>query len=552
MKRYTLGLDFGTESARSLLVDVETGEVTGTATMNYPDGVIDTSLPGDRRPLPPDFALQNPQDWLTTLEFTTKAAIERAGVRPEQVIGLGIDFTASTILPARAEGLPLCQVESWRDHPQAWPKLWKHHAAQSQAERMIQCAEARGESWLKHYGGKISSEWLPAKALSILENAPEVYNDAAVIVEGADWVAWQLTGTLAHNACAAGYKGLWHKRAGFPSRDYLAALNPRFADLYTKLPGPVLAPGDRLGGLNAEWAHRLGLPEGTIVAAPIIDAHSAALGAGVTGPGVLFMIMGTSTCHLLLSEEEVFVRGISGVVEDGIAQGLYAYEAGQVAVGDIFAWFVEHCVPSEYRNEAHAQGVSIHDLLSEKATAALPGQSGLLALDWWNGNRTPLVDADLSGLFLGCTLATKPEEMYRALIESTAFGTRWIIETFETQGVPVKSVVAGGGLVKNSLLMQIYADITGRELTVSGSPQVSALGAALLASVAAGSEHGGYDNLQQAATGMVPSPVQTFQPNLENKKNYDLLYNEYLQLARYFSEENHVMKTLAGLRKRFQ
>jgi L-ribulokinase len=261
------------------------------------------------------------------------------------------------------------------------------------------------------------------------------------------------------------------------------------------------------------------------------------------------MIMGTSTCHMLMSEQEVFVRGISGVVEGGIAPGLYGYEAGQAAVGDIFAWFVEHCVPSEYTKEAEARNLSIHDLLSEKASASLPGQSGLLALDWWNGNRTPLVDADLSGLFIGCTLTSKPEEMYRALIESTAFGTRWIIETFEIQGLAVNSIVAGGGLVKDSLLMQIYADITGREFTVLASAQVSALGAAMLASVAAGTENGGYSNLEQAAVSMVPKPVQTFQPNTQNKKTYDLLYNEYLRLGRYFSEDNPIMKTLAGLRK---
>lgn len=549
MKLYTLGLDFGTESARSLLVDVQTGEVAGMESMAYPDGVIDSYLPDNATLLPPDFALQNPQDWLTTLEFTARNALQKANIQPEQVIGIGIDFTASTILPTRTDGTPLCQTGKWRGHPQAWPKLWKHHAAQPQAERMMQVAGERQETWLKHYGGKISSEWLPAKALSILEEAPEIYNEAAVILEGADWVAWQLTGVLAHNACGAGYKGLWHKKEGFPSREYLAALNPHFADLYEKLSGQVLPPGERLGGLSAGWARRLGLLEGTVVSVPIIDAHSATLGAGVTGTGILFMIMGTSTCHLLMSEQEMFVHGISGVVEDGIVRGLYGYEAGQVAVGDIFAWFVEHCVPSKYMKEAEARNLSIHDLLSEKASASLPGQSGLLAIDWWNGNRTPLVDADLSGLFIGCTLTSKPEEMYRALIESTAFGTRWIIETFESQGVLVNSIVAGGGLVKNNLLMQIYADITGREFTVAASPQVSALGAALLASIAAGIENGGYSNLQEAATFMVPEPVQIFKPNTQNKKNYDLLYNEYLRLSRYFSEENHVMKTLSNLRK---
>ncbi len=551
MSTYTLGLDFGTESARAVLVDVTTGQTVATAVHPYADGVIDERLPGMDRPLPPDWALQNPADWIAALERTIPAVLAESGVAPEQVVGLGVDFTACTVLPTTPTGAPLCQLELYRAQPHAWAKLWKHHAAQPQADRINELAALRGEPWLPRYGGKISSEWLMPKALQILEEAPEIYAAAATIVEGSDWIAWQLTGNLTRNACAAGYKACWHKVDGYPSPDFLAGLHPDFSGLYTeKVAGPVVPPGARVGGLTPEWAARLGLREGAPVAAPIIDAHSATLGGGVTGPGTMFLIMGTSTCHMLMAEEEKLVEGIAGVVEDGIAPGYFGYEAGQSAVGDIFAWFVEQGVPPAYHQEAAEQGVSLHQVLSRKAAALRPGESGLLALDWWNGNRSTLMDADLSGLLLGYSLTTKPEEIYRALIEATAFGTRTIIQAFTDQGLPVRSLVTGGGLTKNPLLMQIYADITGRELAVAGSEQVSALGAAMLASVAAGAQAGGHDTLAEAAAHMAPPPTQVYRPQPDNQPIYDILYAEYRKLYDYFGRGgNNVMKVLKRLRQ---
>jgi len=546
MSQYTLGLYFGTESARAVLVDVATGETLATATHLYAHGVIDERLPESDQPLPPDWALQNPDDWLAALEKIIPAVLTESGVEAESVVGLGLDFTACTVLPTTADGTPLCTLAAYRKRPHAWAKLWKHHAAQPQADRVNELALARGEPWLARYGGKISSEWLIPKALQMLEEAPDLYAAADRLVEGGDWVTWQLTGTLARNACAAGYKATWHKVEGFPSTDFLAALHPGLTDLYrSKLVGPVVAPGRKVGELTATWAQRLGLVEGTPVAAPIIDAHAAVPGGGVNRPGIMFMIMGTSTCHMLMAEKELLVEGIAGVVEDGIVPGFFGYEAGQAGVGDIFAWFVENGVPPAYHQEAAGQGVSLHDVLAEKAAALRPGESGLLALDWWNGNRSTLVDAELSGLLIGATLATKPEEIYRALIEATAFGTRVIIEAFTGQSLPVEAIVTGGGLTKNELLMQIYADVTGREMAVAGAEQVTALGAAMLGAVAAGPGRGGYRSLAEAVVHMVPPPARVYRPIPEHRAPYDTLYAEYRRLYDYFGRgENQVMKVL--------
>jgi L-ribulokinase len=467
--------------------------------------VIDETLPGSDESLPPDWALQNPADWLAALDVTIPVVLAEGGIAPESIVGLGLDFTACTILPTKADGRPIYTLDAYWGRPHAWAKLWKHHAAQPQADRINDLASTRGEHWLARYGGKISSEWLMPKALQMLEEAPDLYAAADRIVEGCDWVVWQLTGKLARNACAAGYKATWHKISGFPSTDFLAALHPGLTDLYRdKLTGPVVAPGQMVGRLTTDWAKRLGLVKGTPLAAPIIDAHAAVPGGGISGPGAMFMIMGTSTCHMLMAENEMLVEGIAGVVEDGIVPGFFGYEAGQAGVGDIFAWFVDNGVPPVYHKETASRSLSLHDVLAEKAAVLRPGQNGLLALDWWNGNRSTLVDAELSGLLIGCTLATKAEEIYRALIEATAFGTRVIIEAFTEQGVPVGTIVTGGGLTKNALLMQIYADVIGREMAVSGAEQISALGAAMLGAVAAGQPGGGYNSLAEAAACMPP------------------------------------------------
>jgi L-ribulokinase len=552
MRSYSIGLDFGTESVRALLVDVGGGEVIATAVESYADGVIDERLPGTGERLPPDWALQNPADWLNGLERTIRGVLAQSGIDPSAVVGIGLDFTSCTVLPARSDGTPVCEVEAFRGERHAWPKLWKHHGAQLQADRVTAHAAARGEPWLPRYGGRISSEWLLPKALEIAEDAPRVYAATDRFVEGADWVVWRLTGALARNACAAGYKGTWHKREGDPNRAFLAELRPGFEDLYgSKIPATVVSPGTAVGNLTSEWAARLQLPAATAVAAPIIDAHAAVLGGGVAGPGTFVMMMGTSTCHLLMADSERPVEGMAGVVEDGIVPGYYAYESGQAAVGDLFAWFAHHGVPPSYHAEAAAQGVSVQALLTAKARDFAPGSSGLLVLDWWQGNRSTLGRSDLSGLMLGATLSTRAEEIFHALVEATAFGTRAIIESFTDERLPVASIVAGGGLTRNEMLMQIYADVTGRQIAVAGAPQASALGAAMLGAVAAGTARGGHESLAAAVARMAPPAARVYRPIEEHQRQYDLLYREYKRLYDYFGRGgNDVMRMLRGMRRR--
>jgi L-ribulokinase len=550
MKKYSIGLDFGTESVRAVLVDLKNGETVASDVQKYADGVIETALPGGRKPLGPDWALQNPADWLSAMEATISAILRKRRSVAEAVAGIGIDFTSCTILPVNRNGTPLCTLAKFKDRQHAWVKLWKHHAAAPQAARISELAEKRREKWLPRYGGFISSEWVMPKALQMLEEDPAVYQEADLIIEGGDWIAWQLTGNLTRNTCAAGYKGTWSKADGFPGKEFLSAINANFKDLYrSKLSGEIMPPGAPAGGLTAVWAERLGLPAGLPVAVAIIDAHSGLLGAGIDGPGIMFMAMGTSTCHMLMSDHEVVVEGISGVVEDGILPGLFAYEAGQAGAGDIFGWFINHGVPPIYHREASSKKVTLHALLEQKAGRLSPGKSGLLALDWWNGNRSTLVDAELNGMLVGLTLATKAEEIYRALIEATAFGTRVIIEAFTGNNVAVDSIVAGGGLTRNALLMQIYADITGRSISVSGTAQACAQGAAMLGAVAAGASGGGYDRLSAAVRNMALPPATTYKPMRKHRAVYDELYAEYCRLYDYFGRGgNNVMKILRSLR----
>jgi L-ribulokinase len=407
------------------------------------------------------------------------------------------------------------------------------------------------EDWLDRYGGKISSEWFFSKALQILNEAPEIYNAADRLIEAADWVVWQLTGTETRNSCTAGYKALWSKENGFPSTDYFASLHPTLASVIEdKLSSDIAPLGQKAGGLSERAAQWTGLKPGTAVAVANVDAHVAVPAATVTEPGRMVMIMGTSICHMVLGAEEHIVPGMCGYVEDGIVPGYFGYEAGQSCVGDHFAWFVENCVPAAYEEEAEERGIDIHQLLEEKAALLKPGESGLLALDWWNGNRSVLVDVDLSGLLLGATLATKAEEIYRALIEATAYGTRIIVETFQQNGVPIHELVACGGLPeKNKLLMQIYADVTGRPFRISASEQTPALGSAMFGSVAAGKSVGGYDSIYDAAKVMAHLKDEMYMPNPENQAVYEKLYAEYVILHDYFGRgANDVMKRLKNMK----
>lgn len=544
---YTIGVDFGTESGRALLVDTRDGREIATAVHNYGDGVIDQHLPGSDKPLPPDWALQNPYDYIEVLKQTIPAVLKQSGVKPEEVVGIAIDFTACTMMPATADGTPLCGVDQWRSNPHSWVKLWKHHAAQPEADHINETARRMGEDWLQRYGGKISSEWFFSKALQILNESPEVYHAADRLLEASDWVIWQLTGNEVRSACTAGYKAMVGDD-GYPHREYFAALHPDFADVVdTKMQRTFGQLGASAGGLTSQAAAWTGLKQGIPVAVANVDAHVTYPAVKATKPGMMVMIMGTSTCHILIGDKLQTVEGMCGVVRDGIIPGYYGYEAGQSGVGDIFAWFVNNAVPPEYHEAARRAGMDLHQYLEHEATKQKVGEHGLIALDWWNGNRSTLVDADLTGMLVGASLGTRAPDIYRAMIEATAFGTRVIIEAFEQRGVAVTELIAAGGLPeKNAMLRQIYADVTGRTFKLAGSPQAPALGSAMHAAVAAGI----YPNIEAAAEKMGKLKDEVVRPIAENQAIYDQLYAEYKTLYDYFGRgTNDVMKRLKKIRR---
>ena len=544
---YVVGVDFGTLSGRALVVRVSDGAELGSAVCQYPHGVMDAKVAATGDPLPPDWALQDPEDYREVLRQAVPGAVRAAGIDPARVIGIGTDFTACTVLPVLRDGTPLCHLPGLEGRPHAYVKLWKHHAAQPQADRINALAHERGEPWIARYGGKISSEWQFAKALQLLEEDPEIYDRAQRWIEAADWIIWQLCGTETRNACTAGYKGIYQD-GHYPSRDYLAALNPKFAGFAEdKLAHEVSALGARAGSLTAEAAGWTGLPEGIAVAVGNVDAHVTPPAADAIGPGQMVAIMGTSTCHVMNASSLAEVPGMCGVVDGGIVAGEFGYEAGQSGVGDIFAWYLDHGVPGSYRDEAARRGVSLFDLLNEEAAGQPAGAHGLIALDWENGNRSVLVDHALSGVIAGLTLATRPGDIYRALVEATAFGTRVITDTFAASGVPVTEFVVAGGLLKDSFVMQVYADVLRRPLSVIVSEQGPALGSAIHAAVAAGS----YPDVPAAAAAMGGKRSEVYIPDQASADVYDELYAEYTRLHDYFGRGgNQVLHRLRALRDR--
>lgn len=541
---YAIGLDYGTESVRAVVVERETGTVAGQAVVIYEHGVIDKHLPGGDD-LPPQYALQHPRDWLTGVGEACQDAMAAARVDPEQVIGVGVDFTSCTMLPALSDGTPLCMTEAFEKVPLAWPKLWKHHAAVEATDRVNRVARERNEPWLDRYGGTIGLEWFFPKVLETLSEAPKVYEATQVWLEAGDWLVWQLTsgpypncqpGALARSTCQAGYKAQWNAHDGYPSTEFFAALDPRMADVVSKkMSGKLTPPGTRAGVLTPKAAELLGLKPGTPVSAAIIDAHAGVPGAGVPGADTLVMVMGTSSCHMLNSETESLAPGIAGVVADGILPGYYGYETGQASVGDAFAWLVSTL------GQTHME-------LTQDAETLAPGSGGVLALDWLNGCRTPLMDGRLGGAFVGLKLGTRPGQMYRALLEATAFGVRWIADTLRDGGVKVDDFVASGGLPgKSKLLMQIYADVLNRPIRVAASSQSCALGAAILGALAAESpeEPAAHAKVKKIIDAMAPQEGATvYEPDAKQAKQYDTLYHHYRELA---DPEGVVVQTMRQL-----
>ena len=545
--KFVLGVDFGTLSARALVARVGDGWEAGVGVLAYPHGVVDDILPTTGERLPPAWALQVPADYLAALRHAVRQALDASGVSPDDVIGIGVDFTASTFIPTLADGTPLCELPAFAGEKHAFAKLWKHHSAQAQADRITALARERGEPWLPRYGGTVSSEWQFPKLLELLEEAPDVYDATWRFVEAGDWVVWRLCGEYVRNACAVGYKGFFQDGRQ-PGADFLSALNPGFARVVEdKLGGPVGELGSRAGGLTDEAAVWLGLRPGIAVAVANVDAHVAAPAANAVEPGRLVAIMGTSTCHIINAPDLHLVPGMGGAVHGGIVSGAWGYEAGQSGVGDVFGWFVDGFVPPAYHADAAARGVSLHQLLTELASRQQVGEHGLLCLDWLSGNRSVLVNHELSGMVLGLTLASRPEDVYRALIEATAFGAREIVEAFVASGVAVNEFIVSGGLKKNPLLMQIYSDVLDRPLSVAVSEQGPALGSAIHAAVAAGA----YRDVPEGAESMGAREQEVWRPIPANAARYDALYRDYVTLHDYFGRgTNDVMRRLADLKRK--
>jgi len=524
-KRYTIGLDFGSNSVRALLVDTATGEEVATSVHVYDHG--DEGIVLD--PRDPNLARQHPADYLSGIETTVKDVLSQAATRPgfdpAQVAGIGVDTTGSTPMPVDGCGQPLSGYAEFADNPASFAWLWKDHTGHAEAEEITQLAEKMRPQYLAKCGGRYSSEWYWSKVLHAARVAPEVFDAAASWVEIADWIPAMLTGAdsvaeIKRGVCAAGHKAMYHPSwGGYPDEEFLAALDPRLVRLRRSLPDACHTVAEPAGGLSEEWAQRLGLKSGIPVAVGAFDAHLGAVGSGI-GPGTLVKIIGTSTCDMMvadLSQDLPDIPGLCGIVPESILPGAFGLEAGQSAVGDIFAWFVNVVRPAG----------ETHESLTEKAAQLKPGESGLLALDWHNGNRTILVDQRLTGLILGLTLQSTPAEIYRALIEATAFGARAIVERLEEYGVRVERVVNCGGIAaKNPLVMQIYADVLNRPMQLSRSDQTCALGAAMAASVTAGL----HEDFSQAAQAMTGVSETVFTPKPGNAGVYERLFQVYRAL----------------------
>jgi len=542
---YTIGVDYGSLSARAVLMDAETGTVAATAVYEYPHGIMADALP-DGTPLPADWALQDPADYWNALHELVPAVLKAANVQKEQVTGIGLDVTSCTFLPTTAAGIPLCRLESFRSRPHAYLKLWKHHAAQPYADRILALAEKLNAPWLQQFGSLISSEHYLPKVAQIAAEDPELYQAADRLVEAGDWLVWMLCGTESRSYCSAAFKTYYRPEQGDVDAAFLSSIHPLLTTLREKLPPVVHYPGDKAGRLTGEAADWLGLLPGTAVSAAGVDAHVTLHGSHINASGDLLLIIGTSTCVIVQSDVYREIPGLNGVVPDGILPGLHAYEGGQACVGDSFAWFAEHCTPSAYQQEAVQRNISVHRLLSEKAAALAPGESGLVALDWWNGVRSTLMDFDLSGTIMGLTLDTKPEDIYRALIESTAYGANRIIQAMESHGVPIRALYAAGGIpAKNPLLAQIYADVCNRDVYLVEQEHSGALGSAILGAAAAGE---GFRSLPQLID-RYRQPVKTvFHPNPEHTAVYRELYTLYSQLYEEYGLKNDLMKRLKKLR----
>ena len=546
-EKYTIGIDYGSLSARAVLMRVSDGVAVASCVYEYPNAVLSDKLPSGRQ-LPPDWALQVPSDYREALGATIPEILKLSGVSPEQVIGLGLDVTSTTMLPTTAEGRPLCELPQYASEPHAYIKMWKHHGAARQAERMQRLAESGNVPWLSRFGGYISAEHYLPKAAQIADEAPELFEDCGRLIEVGDWLVWQLTGKESRGYCAAAFKTYYSLEKGDVDAAFLEKVSPRLFKLHEKLPSNVVMAGDAVGGLSAEGARLTGLLEGTPVSAAAVDAHVTAIGSKTTEAGAVLLIIGTSTCIIMQGSEYREVRGLNGVVPNGITSGMNAYEGGQAAVGDLFAWFCKNMVPQAYFDEAAERDMDIQQYLSRKASEKRPGESGLVALDWINGVRSVLMDFELSSLICGITLETRPEDIYRAFIEATAFGAWKTVKAIIESGVKVERIYASGGIpLKNELLMQIYADVFGMDIHVVEEPYSASLGSAILG-LAASENGGGFENVAALCEGYRREAKLIYRPVEKNTEVYRQLFEIYDELYEQYGKYNDTMKKLRSLK----
>ena len=551
MNKYTLGIDYGTLSVRTVLMNCRDGSVAAVSTMPYPHAVMDRILPDGKTVLPANWALQYPADYLQVLTHTVREVMGESGVSSEDVIGLSIDFTSCTVVASDDQKRPLCDLEEFQSRPHAYAKLWKHHGAQPEADRINDLLKELGLIDEPKYGGAVSPELMLPKILEVAEEDPQIYDAASVFLEAGDWLTWNLTGELKRSGNMAAYKAMWTPEDGYIPQEILDRLHPSFQNLLTeKLRGEICPSGGRIGTLNAEWAQILGLKEGTAVGVSVIDSHAGMPGSGIYRPGQMMLVLGTSSVQLLLSDHPYAGNGVVGCVRGAIMPGYYSLEAGQAAVGDLYGWFADNCVPANYREKAEQEGMNLHQYLSFLAAKQRPASSAILALDWWNGNKTPYVNGDLTGLLVGLTLQTRPEEIYRALIEATAYGSRMIMEEFIKSGAGVDEIIVSGGIAeKNPLVLEIYANVLKRPMKISASDQTAALGSAMYAAAAAGAELGGFDSVAEASRSLAKLKETVYEPDAEDAAVYDRLSALYRELAAAFDpKENPVMRRLRDLR----
>lgn len=533
MGKYVIGMDFGTLSLRGVVADPFTGKMLCEAVEEYPHSIM-TEVGG--KPLPGDYALEHPEDYRVCMKKVVSRLLET--VSPEDIQGIGMDFTSATVVALDENLEPLCNRPEFADHPLAYAKLWKHHGATAQAKRIVELAEKRGDTFLSYYGGSVNAEGGMPKHIELAEKDPQVYAAAAHLMESGDWLVSLLTGQLSRSFSMASCNSGFTPGQGYPSRDFLRELSPAAENVAEKLTGRMVGIGEKAGELTPQAAQWLGLRPGIAVAGCNIDSHAPFPACGASEVGDVNLVLGTSGIVMLLGTESQGIPCCYSTAPDALLPGLWGYESGQSSVGDSFAWFTKYCCSEEEAVQAREKGVPLQVHLTEKAAQIAPGENGILILNYLNGQRAPVMEPDLSGAIFGLRLSTRSHHIYRGFLESVAMETRLIVETMEAQGQACKRVFAAGGIpAKNPLLMQIMADMLNREIVVCGQKEASAWGSAMTAASAAG-----LMTLREAMAAMTPPPRCSYKP--QHPGAYDKTYARYKTLARQFSQPDSVLKEL--------